>query len=493
MPILDGPDVAEYLDKHRGQRLDLPESSKTLRPLRNFLVSTFLYQAESKETLVPYRIIGHEGDYTTAWKDSINGYEIHYPFSARVAFLSKENGKTLWICHPSSADAVEKIFIEKRTWSGKLFKRKMYEKALKEGPLIFREHKHDFLELLKEFQLAKRDRVENVVKYDVSPLLNELKKIPGVDEIEKGARLFFRCDKQFLMHISGVLAILEFLERFNTPYETPIGENRSGRESVKIVAGFSPTNHVAVHRIISEFSQFAEFLEWYPRDVFREYRWIIVNYAYLSWCMDSLGNLALALENEGAMKRLFEANYKQRKLKRHLNTLTKFIPKDQLHILMTDLVRKKEAWNTEEKLTAKMPTSELLDLNPKSEDLNKAVKKSFTQIWCPYNFFVLNRPKLTEDEFKKEVIEVLEKEKMLRDPQGHFYYPDFRFITASKLGLPFEYFDNTLAHILSKDLDFRLRIWFFVSFGVPKKVKHKVSERLISEIPEPFDSIALRY
>jgi hypothetical protein len=94
--------------------------------------------------------------------------------------------------------------------------------------------------------------------------------------------------------------------------------------------------------------------------------------------------------------------------------------------------------------------------------------------------------------FESIVIDVLQSPSRLKDSQGAFYYPDFRFLMASTLGLSLKSVDQILAYVISTGSELGRRLWFFPAFGnVPRR--DRPDQQLMDVVLKPFDSITLNY
>jgi hypothetical protein len=89
-------------------------------------------------------------------------------------------------------------------------------------------------------------------------------------------------------------------------------------------------------------------------------------------------------------------------------------------------------------------------------------------------------------------LEILQSPSRFKDSQGAFYYPDFRFLVASTLGLAQRTVDQILAYVISTGSDLGRRLWFFPAFGrVP--IRERPDQQLREVVLKPFDSITLNY
>jgi len=117
-------------------------------------------------------------------------------------------------------------------------------------------------------------------------------------------------------------------------------------------------------------------------------------------------------------------------------------------------------------------------------------QEHFKWIKEKHAYKVIPNKKIKMDEFKRIVIEILQSNHPWKSSQGHFYFPDFRFILGKRLGFKLKEVDDMLGYAIYKDVDFRARLWFPVLFGIKNK-RDLPSEQLMSVLSEPFDSICL--
>jgi hypothetical protein len=525
LALIDGPALAEFLDTHKNQSIPLETVRDVVllkklginiarkperKTIEAFLLRSSLYQidASKPDSLTPYLIVNNWSDYAKSWKIHIDNNELHIPFTGKIAFLCANEGSKMWVCHPQSSAFVDKIYVEL-------------------GELTFPHHELGFFKketcvhLLQNFRLdtltpstleeIKKNTgfapdsfltaligLKLAVKKDDSYLLSgespsgealfftELEKIQGDTDLEKAARLLLRRDHQYYMHISTTLAWLESQERVIEPYLSPVGKGRKEKAQMKKIVDCTSLNIRVIANVVREYSQFGSFLEWYPREYFDPelLKWTREYYCFLSCHMDSLGFLAASFNIDRFPVRFFKTDTKQEKFKRHLEYLLKFISRDNFLFKMN--ARQMSSFKE------KLDRSEFIDFNPNSEVLKSVMDTAVDAAWCPYNVFVISKVPVKANVFKEKVLQTLKSESVFKDPQGHFFYPDFRFLLSSELGLSFHSFDNVLAYILSKDIDFRSRLWLPVTFGIKIK-KHRIEDTLLSVVGEPFDSISLRY
>lgn len=523
--LIDGPSLAEFLDKHKGQSIPkekikdpnllerlgikgIRESEK--KALEVFLLRSYLYQVDEEgRCLRPYLIDGNWTDYTKSWRVILNGQEIHIPFRGKISFFCYSGGKRSWICHPESSSYIEKIYVDVGevtlpTYMGRykvetckqiLQKFKfdvLSPEHLKEIEKITNFPPGSFLKALVGLKLAIKANEEYILSGYLPSgeklFFTELEKTQGDTDLEKVAKVLLRRDHQYFMHISTILSWFEYKERIVEPYEDPIGivsegkrKTEKGKQFQKIENSCS-LNNAVVYNVIEEYSKFGFFIEWYPYERLDHnlLKWVKEYYCFLSCYMDSLGFLS---KGEKIALKFFKTKTKREKFKRHLKYLSRFTSSEDF---------KEITQNTLSYIKEKNAKSEFIDFNPDKKSLTSLADIQVEQSWCPYNVFVVTRVPIKVDLFKEKVIETLKSENKFKDPQGHFYYPDFRFLLCSQLGLSFQAFDNIFAYVLSKDVDFRSRLWFPVLFGLRIR-KHRVEDSLSLAVGEPFDSISLRY
>ena len=524
LSVLDGPKIREYLEKYKGQPIPrgdvrnptvLKELGVTVRNekdprskiLEVFLLRTSLYKMSSGH-LIPYLIRDNWSDYAKAWRVRLGQFEIHLPFRGKVAFLCNISGVRRWVCHPESAAQVEKVFVNsgELTFSHDLgrFKKETLDLVLTEfrKPILTEEDLKKIEEQIRNKIGRRQDPCSSLDSFvglglahrmnggyqieNDSLLLNELRTVGGDTDVEKVAKLILRKDSQHYMYIVNILTWLESLEREQEPMKAVMGSGTRDEDKFGRISDSCSINPTVVRYVI-DYSGLGMFLEWYPRDTLdsRTLRWTKEFYCFLSCCIDSLGILSSKLMGDvDTLKPFIQNKFKLLKIERHASYLLRFADKDE--ILADASVRN---WS---RLRQKLAMSEIIDFNPSESELSSI--STFTDIGppCPSNVFIISKVPVNLDEFKQKVLQTLTDELSLRDSEGTFYYPDFRFLMCSRLGLSFNAFDRILAYALSKDLSFRARLWFPVYYGV-KVRKHKIDEGLLSVLQEPFDTISLMY
>jgi hypothetical protein len=520
--LLDGVALTEFLDLNKERSIPKNEITdlnllkkfgievtrkSDEKILEVFLLRSYLYRIDETGCLRPYLIEGNWSDYAKSWKVNIDGEEVHVPFRGKIAFLCYERGGKKWICHPESSSNVEKIYVDpgeltlpnslglyKVKTCGEILRNFRFDvltqENLEEISRNIQSSTNSFLNALVGLKLVIRRNGDYILR-GIDPssgeklFFDELENIQGDTELEKVAKLLLRRDHKLYAQISTILTWLEFLERTIEPYEFSVGVGKEDKDGFRKIVEFCSLNIKAVMNVVREFSQFGAFIEWYPRYYFNyeKLKWMREHYCFLSCHMDSLGFLANFLKKDTFIHKVFKTNTKQEKFKRHIEYLLRFTSiKDFITVdrnSMTDLKQK-------------LNKSEFMDFNPEEERLRSLENTDTNLAWCPSNVFIASKVPVKVNVFKEKVIETLKSKSEFRDSQGHFFYPDFRFLIASQLGLSFKAFDDIFAYILSRDIDFRSRLWFPVAFGI-KISKHKIEDSLLSVIGEPFDSIGIRY
>ena len=77
------------------------------------------------------------------------------------------------------------------------------------------------------------------------------------------------------------------------------------------------------------------------------------------------------------------------------------------------------------------------------------------------------------------------------DPQGAFYYGDFRFLAAATLGIGTSSFDRILAYLIHRKPEFADAIFFYPAVGGIKK-RDVPGQDLRRAVGQPFDTIRFR-
>lgn len=521
--IIDGKWFSDFLEKYKKRSilsddLKTPEflsqfgakvskSNKREDPrsrfFEAFLLRSFLYRISRKDSryLEPFLIDGNWSNYADSWKISKHPM-LHRSFRGKIAFLISENGKKKWMCHPETSDSVDKIWFEpgilslrfvgtsivpryKATVCEKILERCDF-KRLKSSDLetIRKEtntNPETFMAVLVSLELT----TTNVAGYLIGGqglFCDEIGKTEGFFDLEKAAKVILRRDSKRIMYITNVLLWLESQEHIEDPWVQPIGSGKSEKEQFSLVIRSTSMNAPAVVNVLRDFSKFETFLEWYPRvKLDDKMRWIRNNYVALSCHIDALSFIGAYLQQGLQPKKIFKTELKKEKFKRHVEYLLRFMDENSL----IAAVNEKDLNLLRRKLT----NSELIDLNP-SHEILEAVPLDLKP--CLSNIFVVSRLTVKDRYFKERVLETLKNDHIWKNPQGHFYYPDFRFIMSSRLGLTFSAFDRVLAYQIQNDIDFYSRLFLPILWGI-RIQRQKIDESLLSVVQEPFDSISLRY
>ena len=468
-----------------------------------FLLRSFLYRISGKDSkyLEPFLIDGNWSNYADSWK--ISKYPmLHRSFRGKIAFLISENGKKKWVCHPETSDSVDKIWFDPGILSLRFpgvnviprYKAFVCEKILERCGLkrikssdlqaIRKEtnaNPETFMAVLESLELATKNVAGHLIAGQ-GLFCDEVRKTKGLSNLEKAAKVILRRDSKRIMYITNVLLWLESQEHIEEPWVQPIGSGKSEKEQFSFVIRNTSMNAPAVVNVLRDFSKFEAFLEWYSREVLEDQmRWIRNNYVTLSWHIDALSFIAAYLQHGLKPEKIFKTELKKEKFTRHVEYLLRFIDEDNL----IAAVSKKDLYLLKRKLT----NSELIDLNP-THKMPEAVSLDLQP--CLANVFVVSRLPVKDSYFKEKVLETLKNDHIWKDPQGHFYYPDFRFIMSAKLGLTFSAFDRVLAYQIQNDIDFYSRLFLPILWGI-RIQRQKIDKTLLSVVQEPFDSISLRY
>ena len=521
--IIDGKWLSKFLEKYKerpilSNDLKTPEflsqfgirvskSYKREGPrsrfFEAFLLRSFLYRINRKDPryLEPFLIDGNWSNYVDSWKISKDPV-LHRPFRGKIAFLISENGKKKWVCHPETSDSVDKIWFEPGILSLRFpgtdvvprYKANVCEKIiehcdfkrLKSSDLetIRKETKANpepFMVVLESLELTTKNTAEYLIGGQ-GLFCDEIKKTEGFFDLEKAAKVILRRDSRRIMYITSVLLWLESREHIEEPWVQPIGSGNGEKKQFSLVIRNTSMNAPAVANVLRDFSKFETFLEWYIREVLdNRMRWIRNNYVTLSCHIDALSFIGAYLQHKLQLRKIFKTEFKRERFKRHVRYLLRFIDEDNL----IAAVNRKDL----NLIGSKFTHSELIDLNP-SRKIPEAVPLDLKP--CLSNIFVVSRLPVKDSYFKERVLETLKNDHIWKNPQGHFYYPDFRFIMSSKLGLTFSAFDRVLAYQIQNDIDFYSRLFLPILWGI-RIQRQKIAKSLLSVVQEPFDSISLRY
>jgi len=533
MSFIDASKLAEFLDDSKNKRLnraslraDLDllrragvsvsetgrKFGRKIRTLEYFLLRSHLYRPEGND-LTPNLISSYWSDYVKAWKIKIDGEEIHIPFLGKIAFLCRTNGAKKMVCHPDSAAMIDQICVD----AGMLTFQKdpdhvnlMYKVKTCETILDKYRHKQlteDFLQHLSNapfgralisIGLARREGKSFTMQGD-GLLLTEMKKIREDDDLEKVGRLILRREQKKQAQISSVVVCLEYLERQKPPSKNPIGSGTRYRESKRTKKRYESLDHyqviedicsidnrVATNVLASRgdsspgFAAFGAVLDTYHKMEGRAGQDWVENFSFLSWYTDSLAYLA---HPSGKLySQLNWPNFKILKTKRHKAFLSRFVKDESLRV-----VSRKDLMP----LQSKCKGIEVIDMNIDAEKFPQ-LKNYSDAGYCFSNAFVTSKVPVDRELFESSVLDILQSPSGFKDSQGAFYYPDFRFLVASTLGLSLKGVDQILAYVISTGSDLGRRLWFFPAFGkVPRR--DRPDQQLIDVVLKPFDSITLNY
>jgi hypothetical protein len=529
MDFIDASKLAEFLDDNKGKNLDrhalrtetellnkagLPvsekdrKSRKTIRALEYFLLRSGLYRCEG-ENLVPSLVSEHWRDYAKAWKTTIDGKEVHLPFLGKIAFLCNINGTKRIKCHPETTAEIEKICVDIGALTFQRNPDEMYKLKTCQQILDNYTHKQltdDFLLSLKDtpfgralvsLDLARKTGSSFTIEGD-GLLLTELKRTRGDDDLEKITRLILEREQTRQAQIASTIVCLEYLERHKTPSENVVGygprykERKRAKKRQERLDYFQAIEdicsidaRVASNMLATKgdrspgFAAFGSFFDTYHRIEGKAGTDWIENFSFLSWYTDCLSYLAF--EHEGLYDRMDWPDVKILKTRKHRAFLSRFVH----HNLLNIVSRKDLA-----ALQSKCSMSEFIDMNV---DLKRIPTSDyFGDSYCPSNVFALSKVPVDRELFRSSVLNILQSSSRLKDPQGAFYYPDFRFLAASTLSISLRTVDQILAYVISTDSDLGRRLWFFPAFGrVPRR--DRPDQQLTDIVLKPFDSITLNY
>jgi len=531
MSSIDAPKFAEFLDDNKNRKLER-ESLRTdpellreagvsisgdslkfhrkVRVLEYFLLRSQLYGSDGAD-LVPYRISDYWSDYAKAWVTQIGEETVHLPFLGKIAFLCDIGNTKRIVCHPESSAIVEKIFVDTGALTFQkdpdrinlMYRRKSCKSILEayrhrrlDGDTLQHFSNTPFGRALLSIGLAGKKGTSFFLKGE-GLLLNEMSKIKTDDDFEKVARLILRYEQKKQAQVSSVIACLEFLERNKHPSESPVGSAPRYRESKRtkkryerlghydIVEGICSIDSRTAANILSKadpyaaYAAFGAFVESYDRTGIRNGQDWAETFAFLSWYTDSLAYVGLTSQK---LEKLGWPKFKSRKTKRH----KAFLERSVSHGMLKVSSAKDSAM-----LMTKSTNSEIIDMNIDPKILPQ--QNSYSSVdYCPSNVYISTNVPVDRELFESIVIDVLQSPSRLKDSQGAFYYPDFRFLMASTLGLSLKSVDQILAYVISTGSELGRRLWFFPAFGnVPRR--DRPDQQLMDVVLKPFDSITLNY
>lgn len=531
MSVIDGSRFAEFLDDNKNRDLNreslrndisllkkagllIPENMakprKKIRALEYFLLRSQLYKSAG-ENLEPFRISDFWSDYAKSWIIYADEKQIHLPFLGRIIFLCSVSGQRKYLCHPESSSMIEKIFVDTGALTFQkdpdginlMYRRKSckaildaYKQKRLNEDLLQQISDKPFGRALASIGLARKTDTSFLLEGE-GLLLDEMKNIKTEDDFEKVARLILRHEQRKKAQISSVIACLELLERSVSPSETPVGSGPRYRKSEKTKRRYERLGH---HQVIegicsidsrtaanilgktdpyAAFAAFGAFVESYDKTgIGSEQDWV-ETYSFLSWLTDSFA--FIKLPSETLQKKLRWHETKRQKTERHQAFLERSMQLESLRISSPA-----EAIA----LMKRLDSSEIIDMNIDPDSLPEHNRYNYE--YCPSNVFISSDVPVNRALFESTVLGILNLQSKLKDSQGTFYYPDFRFLVASSLGMSLRRVDKILAYVISTGSELGKRLWFFPAFGrVP--VRDQPDQQLIDVILKPFDSITLNY
>ena len=350
---------------------------------------------------------------------------------------------------------------------------------------------------LLSVELAKREDTSLKLVGD-GLLLTEMKKMKEDDDFEKVARLILRREQKKQAQISSIIVCLEFLERQKHPSENPVGSAPRYWESKRTKKRYERLGHydvienvcsvdsrVATNILASAdgspgFAAFGAVLDSYDRIEAKAGQDWVRTFAFLSWYTDSLAYLAHPLEKLG--KQLNWPDFKISKTQRHKAFLSRFVQDASFRV-----ASQKDTID----LLSKSKGSEVIEMNIDPKRFPQLTGYSEVE-YCSSNVFVTSKVAVSRDLFESTVLNILQSPSRFKDAQGAFYYPDFRVLVASTLGLGLKVVDQILAYVISTGSELGRRLWFFPAFGrVPRR--DRPDQQLTEVVLRPFDSITLNY
>ena len=528
MEFIDGQKLAEFLDENRGKKLDkkalrtdsnllakagltVPSHlklRKQIRVLEYFLLRSQLYTPEGS-VISPYRIRGNWSDYAKSWFETIGARKIHLPFIGKIAFLCYPNKRKV-ICHPESASDIEQIIVDT---GGLTFERdpdnvehryvkkscihllELYKQREVNQEEINKIGNNAFGRALLAIGLAKKEG-ENYSFRGNGLLLDEIKKMRADDDMEKTARLILRREQGSQAKIASTIVCLESLERVKLPSKNPIGTGPKFWKSKRTGGRYKRLGHYELVTDICSFDTrttadvlgksdpydgfvtFGSFLDTYYRTYSKEHEEWADTYSFLSWYTDSFAHLFLSKED---LEGIGFPEFKNEKTRRHGRFLER-IP--------GNLSSRPLALSTLKEHVQRTRDSEIIDMNI---DLRNSNLESYSpDSYCYSNCYTSSELPVDRELFESTVLRILEEPSNLKDSQGAFYYPDFRFLVASTIGLSLRSVDQILAYVISTNPELSRRLWLFPAFGnVPRR--DRPDEQLSNVVLRPFDSIILNY
>ncbi len=483
---IDAKKFSEFLDKNRNEPIDIkslrssPELEKEAgiisvqekirshRTLEYFLLRTSLYRSE-KGKLVPHLISSAWQDYAKAWHKRSGFVEYHIPFRGRITFLVGDSNSPKYCCHPLSSDLVTFILIDTGQLTasstngiGENYARYKAAqcKALLDGfknPNLTAEVRGKLGE--NQFgraliQLGLADYSNGYFTIIGNGLLaEEMKKITNGQDIEKVGRIILRREQLSFSQVASVLGILEEFEREHEVWESPV-DARPGtlddniRFYEKIEGSCSVNSLIASNALKGPglgFAFFGPVLETYLRHASSGSIRLIENYAFASWLTNSLVHLSNI--NDLEEYNSWPTSKRERTM-RHYSFLQRFVDDDTLQTAR----QRKNILSLQDNL----PNSEIVDFN-----YSVYHDEVGPESYCQSNVFIASKAPVKTEFVAQSVLDMFKGPSRFRDSQGAYYFPDFRFLLASRIGLSLQEMDQVLALTISKDSKIRKPSLFF--------------------------------
>jgi hypothetical protein len=482
--VIEKDTICNFIEEHRKEeKISIEkEKRKDQDPLEAFLKFSLLYISDGKN-LYPYRIKGFENDFCKAFFRNIGDQEVHLPFLNRILFLCDMGGTKKLCCHPPSVDVIEKVFIQK--WA-----RTSY--CIDQAPEVLRElyirHKGNYSNAKLDEYLSKKEFFKRCIARavrinpQIELFLRDLANVSSnVEQFYEYAfhLILEKIDQpvEFMdLRITRLMVFIEHLEKVTELERYYLGKGKSIKDvhgAYEIAINTCDYNPAAADTIIGRAHSYSPFYENYTDLNYR-------GHLFLSSHMNSLGLLGIYSEKNWELDAVewgkigIHSISKRKKIKQHV---------DYHNPRAFEYWRDPQKWYD---ISRPKEKTVILDLNFPRTIIDSIGLKEGTNNYqiCPFEIFLLSQIVPSSSELSEAILTYA---KELQDA----YYPFFRFIICSKLGISSRFFDELFAKLISTDSELRKHIWLYASKGI-ETFEHSIHPTLIKTIGRFFDRISYR-
>jgi len=291
--------------------------------------------------------------------------------------------------------------------------------------------------------------------------------------LEKIDHPVYSCD----LRITRLMALIEHLEKVSEYASFSWGRGLSRRhvKSYEFATHMCIMNQAATDTIVGRAYSYSRYYQNYTDQRLN-------GHVFLTSYVDSLGLLDLFLRKGDTFKEEdwrrigIHSKAKRQKIKKHARIHEK-------DILGTH--RNTKLWSK----TQRYPSDTdylILDLNFPPEVIREfrfhLDHTSYEP--CPYNIFLVSEIHPLAENLKRRIL-------LYAKELGDAYYPFFRFLICSRLGMAPHNFDREFSKLLRDDHELRRHIWLYASKGI-ETTAHVIYPELIQTVGRLFDRILFR-